>query len=122
MQLLLCFKCLEAILLHTASLESAAQSDSGTGMGPSAGHQLVGAILRDHMRPIYSSLMASCPMKLVASGLRLLTAMVLQGRLAARDVQQGFNFGYKPLIVFPNRTHRVQVCLAGIYTGILPGG
>lgn len=110
-QLLLCFECLENILLHIASLDSSAQSDSGTGMGHSLGHKLVCAILRDHMRPIYSSLMTSCPMKLVASCLRLLTAMVLQGHQAARDVQQGFNFGYKPLIVFPNRTHRVKVSL-----------
>lgn len=110
LQLLLCFECLEHVLLHTASLDSSVQSESGTGTGLSLGHKLVSAILRDHMRPIYSSLMTSCPMKLVAACLRLLTAMVLQGHQAARDVQQSFNFGYKPLVVFPNRTHRVKVC------------
>lgn len=108
--MLLCFECLESILLHTASLQS--QSDSGSGMGSSPGHKLLGAILQDHMRPLYSALMTSCPMKLVAACLRLLTAMVMQGRTAARDVQQTFNFSYKPLIVFPNRTNRVKVmCL-----------
>ena len=105
--MLLCFECLESILLHTASLQF--QSDSGSGMGPSPSHKLVGAILRDHMRPLYSALMTSCPMKLVAACLRLLTAMVMQGHTAARDVQQTFNFSYKPLIVFPNRTNRVKV-------------
>lgn len=111
LQLLLCFECLESVLLHTASLDSSVQSESSTGTGPSLGLKLVSAILHDHMRPIYSSLMTSCPMKLVAACLRLLTAMVLQGHQAARDVQQIFNFGYKPLIVFPNRTHRVKVLI-----------
>ena len=102
--MLLCFECLESILLHAAS-----QSQSDSGMGPSPGHKLVGVILRDHMRPLYSALMTSCPMRLVAACLRLLTAMVMQGHTAARDVQQSFNFAYKPLIVFPNRTNRVKV-------------
>ena len=107
--MLLCFECLEAILLYTASLQS--QSDSGSGMGQSPGHKLVGAILRDHMRPLYSALMTSCPMRLVGACLRLLTAMVMQGHTAARDVQQTFNFAYKPLLVFPNRTNRIKVCV-----------
>ena len=114
-QLLLCFECLENILLHTASLHSSSQSDTGTGMGPSPGHKLVSVLLGDHMRPLYSSLMVSCPMKLVAACLRLLTAMVMQGQHTARDVQQNFNFAYKPLIVFPNRTHRVKVYIV-LYT------
>ncbi|CAI8045559.1 Nucleolar pre-ribosomal-associated protein 1, partial [Geodia barretti] len=84
------------------------QSDSGSGMGQSPGHKLVGAILRDHMRPLYSALMTSCPMRLVGACLRLLTAMVMQGHTAARDVQQTFNFAYKPLLVFPNRTNRIK--------------
>ena len=50
-------------------------------------------------------------MRLVASCLRLLTAMVAQGPNAAREVQRMFNFGYKPLEVFPTRTHIVQVCI-----------
>ena len=111
LQMLLCFECLETILLHTASLQASTESDTGTGMGSSPGHALVGAILRDHMRPLYSALMPSCPMKLVAACLRLLTAVVMQGRTAARDVQQSFNFAYKPLFVLPNRTNRVKVCV-----------
>ena len=114
--MLLCLECLENILLYTASLEALSQSDTGSGMGLSPGHKLVGTILRDHMRPIYSSLMTSCPMKLVAACLRLLTAMVLQGHHSARDVQQNFNFTYKSLVVFPNRTNRVKV-----YTHMLHG-
>ena len=110
-QLLLCFECLENILLHTASLEASTQSDSGTGMGSSPGRNLVGTILRDHMRPIYSSLMTTCPMKLVGACLRLLTAMVMQSTHTARDVQKNFNFAYKPLVVLPNRTHKVKVCV-----------
>ena len=105
--MLLCFECLESILLHTASLQT--QSDSGSGMGQSPGHKLVGTILRGHMRPLYSALMTSCPMRLVAACLRLLTAMVMQGTTTARDIQQTFNFTYKPLSVFPNRTNRIKV-------------
>ena len=111
---LLCFQCLELILLHTASLEpeistGTTAASTGTGVRLSPGHLLVSAILRDHMHPLYSSLQVSCPNKLVGATLRLLTAMVVQGHQAARDVQHLFNFGYKPLSLLPGRTHRIQV-------------
>lgn len=114
-QLLLCFQCLENILLYTASDES----HSSTGMGPSPGTQLTRSILSEHMRPLYSSLVTTCPMKLVAACLRLLTAMVMQGRHTAREVQQSFNFGYKPLTLFPAKTHRVQVVLCVVVVSVV---
>ena len=110
--MLLCFECLESVLLHTASTT---QSETGSGMGRSPGHMLAGVVLRNHMRPLYSALMTSSPMKLVAACLRLLTAMVMQGHTAARDVLQHFNFAYKSLIVLPNRTNRVKVCMCVLY-------
>ena len=75
----------------------------------SIGAKLVAAILSNHMRCIYTSLQSSQPMRLVASCLKLLTAMVLQGPRVARDIQQSFNFGYKPLEVLPSRTHLLEV-------------
>ena len=74
-----------------------------------AGVALVQAILRDHMKPIYSSLLTRVPNRLIAAGLQLLVAMVMQGPGAAREVQRAFNFSYKPLQLLLGRTHRVQV-------------
>ena len=113
-QLLLCFQCLEQILLFTASpatAESASPDSlkSLTKLCSSVGSKLVADILSSHMRCIYSSLQTSQPMRLIASAVKFLTAMVLQGPSAARDVQQSFNFGYKPLEMLPSRTHVPQV-------------
>ena len=55
--------------------------------------------------------MTSVPMRLVAACLRALVAMVMQGTESARELQQVFNFGYKPLEVFPNRTNPVQASI-----------
>ena len=75
----------------------------------SAGAKLVAAILSNHMRCVYTSLQSTQPVRLVASCLKLLTAMVLQGPRVARDIQQNFNFTYKPLDVLPGRTHLLEV-------------
>jgi len=61
------------------------------------------------MRPVYSSLVTMVPMKLVAACLKLLVAMVAQGPRSARELQQAFNFGYKPLEFLPQKTHKIQV-------------
>ena len=113
-QLLLCFQCLEQILLFTASPSTAESASpdslkSLTTLYASVGSKLVADILSSHMRCIYSSLQTSQPMALVASAVKLLTAMVLQGPSAARDIQQSFNFGYKPLETLPSRTGVPQV-------------
>lgn len=56
------------------------------------------------MRCVYHTLLSTQPMKLVQSSLRLLTAMVMQGAESAKQVQLVFNFAYKPLETFFNRT------------------
>lgn len=61
------------------------------------------------MRPVYSSLVTTVPMVLIAACLRLLAAMVAQGPRSAREVQQTFNFGYKPLEFLPHKSHLIQV-------------
>ena len=115
-QLLVCFQCLEQVLLFTASPSLPADSASPDSNKSSAMHytsvglKLVATILSSHMRCIYSCLQTTQPMRLVASCLKLLTAMVLQGPSTARDIQQSFNFGYKPLQLLPSRTHQLQVC------------
>jgi hypothetical protein len=117
LQLLLCFQCLEQVLLFTASPSLPVTVDSTTSPASSASHyvsvgsMLVSTILTSHMRCIYSCLQTSQPMRLVASCLKLLTAMVLQGPGTARDIQQSFNFGYRPLEVLPSRTHLLEVSL-----------
>ncbi len=102
-QVLLCFQCLEQILLFTASPPTPHTLSHSPGTG------LVQAILKDHMRPIYSSLATANPNKLIAACVRVLTAMVAQGNQSARDVQLVFNFGYKPLGMLCGRTHTIQV-------------
>ena len=102
-QLLLCFQCLEQVLLFTAS------TDGHQCINSSAGSKLVQSILRNHMRPVYSSLVTTAPMMLIAACLKLLTAMVTQGPRSAREVQQTFNFGYKPLEFLPHKSHHIQV-------------
>ena len=62
-----------------------------------------------HMRPVDLSLTSSVPPGLTAAGLRLLAAMVAQGRRSARDVQAAFPFGYKPVGLLANRTTKIQV-------------
>ena len=117
LQLLVCFQCLEQLLLFTASPSLPTTADSAASPASSAKHYasvgstLVSTILTNHMRCIYSCLQTSQPMRLVASCLKLLTAMVLQGPGTARDIQQSFNFGYKPLEVLPSRTHLLPVSL-----------
>lgn len=61
------------------------------------------------MRPVYSSLVTTVPMVLIAACLRLLAAMVAQGPRSAREVQRTFNFGYKPLEFLPHKSHLIQV-------------
>ena len=121
-QLLLCFRCLEQILLYTAStttlppaqysapISSAPSSASSfSKLSHSVGSKLVQAVLQNHMRPIYSSLMSTAPTKLMGSCLGLLAAMVTQGSRSAREVQLIFNFGYKALGVLPSRTNKIPV-------------
>ena len=107
-QLLLCFHCLEQVLLYTASPSSSNLPSTST-LSHSPGTRLVQTILKNHMRPIYSSLLTAGPNKLIAACLHLLAAMVTQGLVSAREVQLVFNFGYKPLQILPNRTNRIQV-------------
>lgn len=104
------------MLLFTASPSLPAADSTSPGSArasanhyASVGSRLVSTILTSHMRCIYSCLQTTQPMRLVASCLKLLTAMVLQGPATAKDIQQSFNFGYKPLEVLPNRTHLLQV-------------
>ena len=122
LQLLVCFQCLEQLLLFTASpslpttddLHVTASSATSAKHYASVGSTVVSTILTSHMRCIYSCLQTSQPMRLVASWMKLLTAMVLQGPGTARDIQQSFNFGYKPHEILPSRTHLLQVSLCAV--------
>ena len=106
----MCFSCLEQVLLYTASSES-------DPVLASAGLQLTQSILSTHMRTIYSSLVTAAPARLICACLCLLSAMVTQGPAAAREVLQGFNFGYKPLGLLLAKTEKIKVCLSKILDG-----
>ena len=127
LQLQVCFQCLEQLLLWTASpslpttVDSTASSATSAKHYASVGTTVVSTILTSHMRCIYSCLQTSQPMRLVASCLKLLTAMVLQGPGTARDIQQSFNFGYKPLEVLPSRTYLLLVSLVDCYVSKVHG-
>ncbi len=111
-QLLLCFELLEEMLLFTASNETSVSSfPTSTVPYHIIGVKLTQTLTVDHLRVFYSSLMTSVPMRLVAACLRVLVAMVMQGTESARELQQVFNFGYKPLEVFPNRTNPIQASI-----------
>lgn len=104
-QLLLCFKCLEPVLLFTsAPPTTATPTPTAIKQFRTTGHRLVQRLLTHHTRPIYRSLLSTQPTKLAQSCLRLLAAMVMQGLDSARQVQQVFNFGYKPLQAFFGKT------------------
>jgi hypothetical protein len=102
-QLLLCFKCLEQVLLYTSDPPTSAMPTAAR-FHHTLGHRLTQRILANHMKCIYHSLLSTQPMNLVQSCLRLLATMVVQGADSARQVQQVFNFSYKPLQVFFGRT------------------
>ena len=125
-QLLVCFQCLEQVLLFTAAPPTSGENPttSSSGEAPptvtptsslivkqyhTIGHRLVQKLLAQHLKCFYHSLMSSLPMKLVGACLRLLAAMVMQGADSAREVQLVFNFSYKPLAVLVNKTTPISV-------------
>ena len=109
---------LEEVLLFTASAQtSISPLTTTTAPYHSIGVKLTQTLIGNHLKIFYSSLMTSVPMRLVASCLRVLVGMVMQGVESAREIQQVFNFAYKPLEVFPNRTNTIQ---ASQYFHILP--
>ena len=112
-QLLLCFSCLEKILLHTTSTPSSSSSSSK--FDHTIGRKLVQSLLASHMRPVYFSITSYAPNGLTAAALQLLTAMVAQGPRAARDVQVAFNFNFKPVGLLAHRT-------AALHVSVLLGG
>ena len=89
-QILLCFRLLEGILLFTAS--------SG-GHLHSAGSTLVQRLLQQGMRVVYAGLAGgpSNSAKLASTTLKLLTVMVAQNVGCAKDVLAVFDFSCKPL-------------------------
>lgn len=103
MQLLLCFSCLEQVLLLTAALPTSATPTVMKQLCTS-GRRLVQRLISSHMKSVYHCLLSAVPARLTGACLRLLAAMVMQGADSAREVQLVFNFGYKPLGTFPGKT------------------
>ena len=68
-----------------------------------SGHNLATNLITSYMKMFYSSLSRSAPNVLTATALRLLTAMVAQGPLVARELLHSFNFSYKPLQILPTK-------------------
>ena len=103
-QILLCFRLLEEILLFTAS--------SG-GQLHSAGSTLVQRLLQQSMRVVYTGLAGgpSNSAKLASTTLKLLTAMVAQNVGCARDVLAVFDFSCKPLERLPVHQKGSKVCV-----------
>lgn len=109
LQLLLCFEVLERVLLFTASDEMFVSSfPTSTVPYQSIGAKLAQTLIVNHLRVFYSSLVTTNLMRVVAACLRVLVAMVMQGMESCRELQRVFNFGYKPLEVFPHRTNLLQ--------------
>ena len=102
-QILLCFRLLEELLLYTASTG---------GQLHSAGTSLVQRILQQSMRVVYAGLAGgpSNSAKLASSTLKLLTAMVAQNVGCARDVLAVFDFLCKPLERLPLQQKGSKVC------------
>lgn len=102
LQLLVCLKCLEQVLLFTAS--AATPTPDLTPVHSkhysALGRRLVQRLLASHLKCLYHSLRSTAPVRLVGACLRLLTAMVIQGADSAKEVQLVFNLSYKPLQTF----------------------
>lgn len=120
-QVILCFKCLEQVLLFTAAPPTSA-TPAAVKHYCTSGHRLVQRLLSGHMRCVYHALLSTQPMRVVLSCFRLLAAMVLQGSASARMVLQGFNCSYKPLETFFGKTlpisdpQTVRVFSNGVFT------
>ena len=108
-QILLCFRLLEEVLLFTAS--------SG-GQLHSTGTVLVQRLLQQNMRVVYAGLAGgpSNSAKLASATLKLLTTMVTQNAGCARDVLAVFDFSCKPMERLPvqQKGSKVSVCEGGV--------
>ena len=69
----------------------------------SSGMQIVRQVLQSHMKFVYHCLNPAAPASLTMTMLRLLTAMVTQGAVAAREVQMTFDFSLKALQSLPKK-------------------
>ncbi|XP_077977057.1 nucleolar pre-ribosomal-associated protein 1-like [Glandiceps talaboti] len=87
--------------------------------------QIVQRMLQNHMKPIYNALSVGSTSRYLKLCLRLLTAMVMQDTLTAREVQTHFNFQLPSLVSIMNRrdskgaTEDVRICFARFATSFL---
>ena len=91
---------LEDILLFTADDEHYV----------TMGSRLATALLESHMTSINYSLSPNKPAVLVAAALKLLTAIVMQGRNTAIEVLNKFDFGSSYLDPLPRQHKKFKVC------------
>lgn len=101
-------RALTAVLLYTSSPHEDA---SRARLLTEVGEKVVTTILADHTSSLYHCLRTVVPSKLIGACLRFLAAMVMQGVESAKKLQSTFNFAYKPLTIFVNKSAPIAVGL-----------